>query len=202
MLVPERLAAGAAEHVTLVTGRIHVGEGEGITSLFPLIRRLAELDAAVVERAVPKKLAAGRLHLRGVFGESRPAIDADTVVLARGLQSELAHLGDDALVRPARAADELARCEARERREGDVHDPAARAEAREPDPVPQAGEGRAEDDEGRVRRHHESPAAAGERVAEAWPRGGVLRWLRRQGCGSFRHRLRGYGRRVGASTDR
>jgi|SRR4051794_41592793 hypothetical protein len=83
MLVAERLAAGAAEHVTLVTGRIHVGEGEGITSLFPLIRRLAELDAAVVERAVPEKRPAGRLELGGVFGESRPAIDADTVVVCR-----------------------------------------------------------------------------------------------------------------------
>ena len=37
MLVAERLATGAAERVTLVTGCIHVGEGVGITSLFPLI---------------------------------------------------------------------------------------------------------------------------------------------------------------------
>jgi hypothetical protein len=51
MLVAEWLAAGAAERVTLVTGRIHVGEGEGITSLFPLIRRLADLDVTVIERA-------------------------------------------------------------------------------------------------------------------------------------------------------
>lgn len=83
MLVAERLAAGPAEHVTLVTSRIHVGEGEGITSLFPFIRRLAELDVAVIERAVPSQLAAGRLHLRGVFGESRPAVDVDAVVVCR-----------------------------------------------------------------------------------------------------------------------
>jgi hypothetical protein len=81
MLVAERLAAGAAERVTLVTGRIHVGEGEGITTLFPLIRRLAEVDVAVIERAVPAALAAGRLHLRGVFGEARPAVDVDAVVV-------------------------------------------------------------------------------------------------------------------------
>jgi thioredoxin reductase len=83
MLVAERLATGPAEQVTLVTGRIHVGEGEGITSLFPFIRRLAELDVTVIERAVPAELAAGRLRLRGVFGESRPAIDVDAVVVCR-----------------------------------------------------------------------------------------------------------------------
>jgi NAD(P)-binding Rossmann-like domain len=65
MLVAEWLAAGAAERVTLVTGRIHVGEGEGITSLFPFIRRLAELDVTVIERAVPAKLAAGHLPSTG-----------------------------------------------------------------------------------------------------------------------------------------
>jgi 2,4-dienoyl-CoA reductase-like NADH-dependent reductase (Old Yellow Enzyme family) len=88
MLVAERIAAGPAGHVTLVTGRIHVGEGEGITSLFPLIRRLAELHVAVVERAVPAELAAGRLHLRGVFGESRPAVDVDAVVVCREGRSQ------------------------------------------------------------------------------------------------------------------
>jgi 2,4-dienoyl-CoA reductase-like NADH-dependent reductase (Old Yellow Enzyme family) len=81
MLVAEWLAAGATERVTLVTSRIHVGEGEGITSLFPLIRRLAELDVTVIERAVPAKLAGGRLYLGGVFGEARPAIDVDTIVV-------------------------------------------------------------------------------------------------------------------------
>jgi hypothetical protein len=64
-----------------VTARIHVGEGEGIVSLFPLIRRLAELDVTVIERAVPAKLAAGRLHLSGVFGEARPALDVDMVIV-------------------------------------------------------------------------------------------------------------------------
>ena len=119
MLVAERLATGAAERVTLVTGRIHVGEGEGIVSLFPLIRRLAELDVTVIERAVPAGLAAGRLHLRGVFGEARPAIDVDAVVVCRegrprtGLLAPLREarieplLVGDAL-RPRRAHDAVA----------------------------------------------------------------------------------------------
>jgi hypothetical protein len=37
----------------------------------------------VIERAVPERLAAGRLHLRGVFGESRSPVDVDAVVLCR-----------------------------------------------------------------------------------------------------------------------
>jgi hypothetical protein len=35
----------------------------------------------VIERAVAAELAAGRLHLRGVFGEARPAVHVDAVVV-------------------------------------------------------------------------------------------------------------------------
>jgi hypothetical protein len=37
----------------------------------------------LIERAVPGSLAAGRLQLHGVFGESRPAVDLDAVVVCR-----------------------------------------------------------------------------------------------------------------------
>jgi 2,4-dienoyl-CoA reductase-like NADH-dependent reductase (Old Yellow Enzyme family) len=109
MLVAERLAAGGAEQVTLVTGRIHVGEGEGITSLFPLIRRLAELEVTVIERAVPTELAAGRLHLQGVFGESRPAVDVDAVVVCREGRPQIELLGPlrEAGLEPLLAGDAL-----------------------------------------------------------------------------------------------
>jgi 2,4-dienoyl-CoA reductase-like NADH-dependent reductase (Old Yellow Enzyme family) len=124
-LLAERAAEGRAEHVTLVTGRVHVGEGEGITTLFPMIRRLADLGIDVVERAVPTGATAGSVTLAGVFGEARRPVPADTLVAWVGGESSTA-LGEqlesrgvrplligDAL-RPRRATDavrEGARCE-------------------------------------------------------------------------------------------
>jgi 2,4-dienoyl-CoA reductase-like NADH-dependent reductase (Old Yellow Enzyme family) len=124
-LLAERAAEGPAEHVTLVTGRVHVGEGDGITTLFPMIRRLAELRVDVVERAVPTAATDGRLTLAGVFGEVRVPVAADLLVawVGGGSETPLAErlaaggvrplLIGDAL-RPRRATDavrEGARCE-------------------------------------------------------------------------------------------
>jgi 2,4-dienoyl-CoA reductase-like NADH-dependent reductase (Old Yellow Enzyme family) len=124
-LLAERAAEGPAEHVTLVTGRVHVGEGDGITTLFPMIRRLAELGVDVVERAVPTAATDGRLTLAGVFGEVRDPVAADLLVawVGGGSDTSLAErlaaggvrplLIGDAL-RPRRATDavrEGARCE-------------------------------------------------------------------------------------------
>jgi 2,4-dienoyl-CoA reductase-like NADH-dependent reductase (Old Yellow Enzyme family) len=124
-LLAERAAEGPAEHVTLVTGRVHIGEGDGITTLFPMIRRLAELGVDVVERAVPTAAADGRVTLAGVFGEVRDPVAADALVawtggdsdtrlgqqlVARGIRPLV--IGD--AVRPRRATDavrEGARCE-------------------------------------------------------------------------------------------
>jgi 2,4-dienoyl-CoA reductase-like NADH-dependent reductase (Old Yellow Enzyme family) len=124
-LLAERAAEGGADSVTLVTGRLHVGEGDGITTLFPMIRRLAELGVAVVERAVPSAASNGRVELTGVFGEVREPVRADTLVtwvggiadpslreelMARGIQP--VEVGD--ALRPRRATDavrEGARCE-------------------------------------------------------------------------------------------
>lgn len=80
MLLAEGAAERGAEHVTLVTGRLHIGEGEGITTLYPMIRRLAELGVEVVERAVPVAVADGAVLLDGVFGESREPVRADALI--------------------------------------------------------------------------------------------------------------------------
>jgi 2,4-dienoyl-CoA reductase-like NADH-dependent reductase (Old Yellow Enzyme family) len=80
MLLAERAAERGAEHVTLVTGRLHVGEGEGITTLYPMIRRLAELGVEIVERAVPVAVADGAVVLAGVFGETREPVPADALI--------------------------------------------------------------------------------------------------------------------------
>jgi dimethylglycine catabolism A len=80
MLLAERAAEWGAEHVTLVTGRVHVGEGEGITTLYPMIRRLAELGVEIVERAVPVAVAGGAVELEGVFGEAIEPIRADALI--------------------------------------------------------------------------------------------------------------------------
>lgn len=87
-LLAERAAEGPAEHVTLVTGRVHVGEGDGITTLFPMIRRLAELGVDVVERAVPTAATDGQVTLVGVFGEDRDPVAADTLVTWVGGESD------------------------------------------------------------------------------------------------------------------
>jgi dimethylglycine catabolism A len=136
MLVAERLAAGAAERVTLVTGRVHVGEGEGIVSLFPFIRRLAELDVTVIERALPAELAAGRLHLRGVFGESRPAVDVDAVVVCREGRPQTQLLGPlrDAGIEPLLVGDAL-----RPRRAHDAVADGARVGREAPSPSAKSG---------------------------------------------------------------
>jgi 2,4-dienoyl-CoA reductase-like NADH-dependent reductase (Old Yellow Enzyme family) len=116
MLLAERAAEGGAEHVTLVTGRLHVGEGEGITTLYPMIRRLAELGVEVVERAVPVAVADGAVVLAGVFGETREPVPADALIAWCGggtdlsFADALAARGTPALVigdalRPRRVTD-------------------------------------------------------------------------------------------------
>jgi glycine/D-amino acid oxidase-like deaminating enzyme len=97
MLLAERAAEsgaeGGAEHVTLVTGRLHVGEGEGITTLYPMIRRLAELGVTIVERAVPVAVADGAVVLDGVFGESSEPVPADVLIAWCGGGTDLSFAG-------------------------------------------------------------------------------------------------------------
>lgn len=79
-LIAERLAVTPGVRVTLATSRLHIGEGEGITTLFPMIRRLAEIGVDVVERVRPVALTNGEVRLDGVFGEAGRTIRATTVV--------------------------------------------------------------------------------------------------------------------------
>ena len=54
--------------VTLVTARVHVGEGEGINTLFTMLRNLAERGIPLVERSRIAAIREGKAHLTGVFG--------------------------------------------------------------------------------------------------------------------------------------
>ncbi|MCW2643689.1 MAG: hypothetical protein JWP76_5995 [Dactylosporangium sp.] len=78
--IAERLAVLTGVHVTLATSRLHMGEGEGITTLYPMIRRLAEVGVDVVERVRPISLANGQVRLDGVFGEAGRTVHAATLV--------------------------------------------------------------------------------------------------------------------------
>jgi len=79
-LIAERLAVTPGVHVTLATSRLHVGEGEGINTLYPMIRRLAEIGVDVVERVRPSALVDGQVRLDGVFGEPGRTVRATTLV--------------------------------------------------------------------------------------------------------------------------
>lgn len=122
-LLAERCATSGVGRVTLVTSRLHVGEGDGISTLFPMIRRLAAIGVDVIERARPARIAQGLVVLEGVFGEDRPSVAAQTIVpwcggvpvngLAEDLRSQdssLVVVGD--AVRPRRVVDALGEAKA------------------------------------------------------------------------------------------
>lgn len=79
-LIAERLATSGSGNVTLATSRLHVGEGDGINTLYPMIRRLAELGVTVVERVRPTRAERGTVLLEGVFGEPSRRVPADVLV--------------------------------------------------------------------------------------------------------------------------
>lgn len=112
--IAERLATLPDVRVTLATSRLHVGEGEGINTLFTMIRRLAEVGVRVVERVRPTALTNGQVRLDGVFGETGRTVAASTLVPwcggtpATGLIEKLRAGGLDPIVigdalRPRRA---------------------------------------------------------------------------------------------------
>ncbi|MFP5345744.1 MAG: FAD-dependent oxidoreductase [Actinomycetes bacterium] len=84
MLLAERVATSGARSVTLATSRLHVGEGDGINTLFPMIRRLAELGVTVVERVRLTSATQGEVVLEGIFGEREHRVAATSVVPWRG----------------------------------------------------------------------------------------------------------------------
>jgi NADPH-dependent 2,4-dienoyl-CoA reductase/sulfur reductase-like enzyme len=80
LLTAERLAH-AGRRVTLVTSLLHPGEGDGITTVYPLLRDLAARGIAMIDRAKVTGVEGRRAHLAGTFGEARPAVeDVDAIV--------------------------------------------------------------------------------------------------------------------------
>jgi dimethylglycine catabolism A len=80
LLTAER-ASLSARRVTLVTSLLHPGEGDGLTTVYPLIRDLAARGVAMVDRAKVTGIDERRVLLEGVFGEARPPVqDVDVVV--------------------------------------------------------------------------------------------------------------------------
>ncbi len=118
MLVAEKLAADGCD-VTLVTGRLHAGEGEGITTLYPLLRTLNEAGVRTVERREVVAVVGGGVAVDGVFGEPSLTLPADLLVPVlggapvTGLHAELAGLHPDVrlvgdALRPRRVTDATA----------------------------------------------------------------------------------------------
>jgi 2,4-dienoyl-CoA reductase-like NADH-dependent reductase (Old Yellow Enzyme family) len=87
-LIADHLQCGGAE-VTLVTSRIHVGEGEGINSLYPMLRTLAGGGVTVIERRRLERIENGQVVIAGVFGESGSALPADFLVTWSGGEPDL-----------------------------------------------------------------------------------------------------------------
>lgn len=80
LLTAERLSLAAAR-VTLATSMLHPGEGDGLTTVYPLIRDCATRGVAMIDRAKVARIEGRVVHLRGVFGEARaPILDVDAVV--------------------------------------------------------------------------------------------------------------------------
>jgi dimethylglycine catabolism A len=87
LLTAERASLSAAR-VTLVTSLLHPGEGDGLTTVYPLIRDLAARGVKMVDRARVTGIDGRRVLLKGLFGEARPPVeDVDAVVAVVGAVS-------------------------------------------------------------------------------------------------------------------
>ena len=87
LLTAERASLTAAR-VTLVTSLLYPGEGEGLTTVYPLIRDLAARGVKMVDRAKVTRIDGRRVLLGGLFGEPRPPVeDVDAVVTVAGAVS-------------------------------------------------------------------------------------------------------------------
>jgi len=79
-LAAERLDVVPGVHVTLATSPLHVSEDEGINTLYPMIRRLAEVGVDVIERVRPTLRINGQVRRDCVFGEAEHTFAAASVV--------------------------------------------------------------------------------------------------------------------------
>jgi 2,4-dienoyl-CoA reductase-like NADH-dependent reductase (Old Yellow Enzyme family) len=88
MVIAEQLAQRWTQ-VILVTSALHPGEGEGITTVYPLLRDLARHRVIIIDRAKAVCLSDATLQLRGVFDEPRASIaDVDLVCSFVGSESD------------------------------------------------------------------------------------------------------------------
>ncbi|MBV9289667.1 MAG: FAD-dependent oxidoreductase, partial [Hyphomicrobiales bacterium] len=80
LLTAER-ASLAAGRVTFVTSLLHPGEGDGLATVYPLLRDVAARGVTIIDRAKVTAIEGRRVLLKGVFGEARPHVeDVDLVV--------------------------------------------------------------------------------------------------------------------------
>lgn len=98
MLIAEQLKE-RWRRVTLVTSMMFPGEGEGITTTYTLLRALAEAGVTIIDRAKPSRIEGKRVHLHGVFGETRGSVDA-----VQAIATVVGSISDSALVAPLRKA--------------------------------------------------------------------------------------------------
>jgi hypothetical protein len=92
LLTAERLAQSWSR-VTLVTSAIHPGEGEGLTTAYPLLRDVARAGVTVLDRARVSGFHGRDAVLTGLFDETRPPVrDVDAVVSLGGAVSDVALL--------------------------------------------------------------------------------------------------------------
>jgi 2,4-dienoyl-CoA reductase-like NADH-dependent reductase (Old Yellow Enzyme family)/thioredoxin reductase len=95
LLTAERASLSAAR-VTLVTSLLYPGEGDGLTTVYPLIRDVAARGVTMIDRAKVTGIDGRRVLLKGLFGEARPPVeDVDAVVAVVGAVS-VAGLGLEA----------------------------------------------------------------------------------------------------------
>lgn len=70
---------------SLATSRIHVGEGDGINTLVPMLRHLSEAGTKILERVELVELRDGHAVFRGTFGGTEmECLQVDTVVVWGG----------------------------------------------------------------------------------------------------------------------
>lgn len=80
MLLADALVA-RGHRVSLATACLHVGEDEGITTLYPLIRRLGELDVALHERVRVTAFADGTATLLNLWDGRVTTVDGIAAVV-------------------------------------------------------------------------------------------------------------------------
>ena len=87
LLTAEQASLGAVR-VTLVTSLLYPGEGDGLTTVYPLIRDVAARGVTMIDRANVTAIDGRRVLLEGLFGEARPPVeDVDAVVAVVGAVS-------------------------------------------------------------------------------------------------------------------